>query len=337
MKKCLAIAALLLAGASRAGSVHFEYGGRNLSASTLIAGFSVLDTRRPRQYREPPSAPSREDKRLVPEATPQEAKTDTKTDPQPLRRRLLRPLRPNKRRRSLAPAAPPAPAATAAEPSTDDRAVAPADTTTAPSGPQASPDIAPSPAKSAPAPTVATVPPAPASAPAPVAIQVAKFLRLAFGLTEEKEGKVRLAQCGVNLWLCRRQEIEPEWRAGADHYWPGKDNGAVGSSIRTAAAPTILHDRAVLRHLARPGLRLWRRVLRRARPGRASTERLSGCDAPDLKALASRGLYHPCDGHHGAISGDVRPCPRQNTRGPVKRDIFASQFQPLAFFCSRRW
>jgi uncharacterized protein (DUF2147 family) len=64
--------------------------------------------------------------------------------------------------------------------------------------PQAQQDPAPV-AKPAPAPVVATAPPTPAAAPKPLAAASSANSPLGMWLTEEKEGKVRIEQCGVNL------------------------------------------------------------------------------------------------------------------------------------------
>jgi uncharacterized protein (DUF2147 family) len=128
---------------------------------------------------------------------PQQARTDTKTDPktdtQTAPAAAPAPAPAEQAAAPATPAPPPAPAATA-EPSTTTAAVAPADSATAPPAARAQPDIAPPPAKPAPAPTVVAVPPAPA----PAAVQAANS-PLGVWLTEEKEGKVRIEQCGVNL------------------------------------------------------------------------------------------------------------------------------------------
>jgi uncharacterized protein (DUF2147 family) len=72
------------------------------------------------------------------------------------------------------------------EPSTTTAAVAPADSATTPQ-----------PVVAAPAPAVAAVPPSPAPA-ASAAAQAANS-PLGVWLTEEKEGRVRIEQCGSNL------------------------------------------------------------------------------------------------------------------------------------------
>src|SRR5258708_2985499 len=104
-----------------------------------------------------------------------------------------------------APAAPPAPAPTNASPppSSAPANVAPSSDTITPTQPAASPPAPQLQQQAAPAPpppppaVVATVPPA-APAPRPAAVQAANS-PLGVWLTEEKEGKVRIEQCGANL------------------------------------------------------------------------------------------------------------------------------------------
>ena len=199
MKKCLAIAALLLASTAAQAQYTIEYGGRTIRIDPDRGTVSI-----PGVYDNtgrPSKRSKTEDNDRSSKQTPQQAKTDTKTDPKtdPQTAPAAAPA-PAPAEQAAAPATPapsPAPAATA-QPSATTAAVAPADTATAPPAPQAQPDIAPPPAKPAPAPTVAAVPPAPAPAPAPVTVQAANS-PLGVWLTEEKEGQVRIEQCGVNL------------------------------------------------------------------------------------------------------------------------------------------
>ena len=195
MKKCLAIAALLLASTAAQAQYTIEYGGRTIRIDPDRGTVSI-----PGVYDNtgrPSKRSKTEDNDRSSKQTPQQAKTDPKTDPQTASAAAPAPAPAEQAAAPATPAPPPAPAATA-QPSATTAAVAPADTATAPPAPQASPDIAPPPAKPAPAPTVAAVPPAPAPAPAPVTVQAANS-PLGVWLTEEKEGKVRIEQCGVNL------------------------------------------------------------------------------------------------------------------------------------------
>lgn len=205
MKKLLAIAALLLASTAAQAQYTFEYGGRTIRVdpdrgTVSIPGVYDNSGRKAKRSRNEDTDRSRN-------KTPQQAKTDPQ---QPAPDAAPAAATPAPSDQAAAPAAtvPAAPApvtaAPAAEPSTTTAAVAPADiATTPPPAPPAPPvqqDAAPvaKPAV-APAPVVAAVPPsAPAPAPAPAAGQAANS-PLGLWLTEEKEGKVRIEQCGANL------------------------------------------------------------------------------------------------------------------------------------------
>jgi uncharacterized protein (DUF2147 family) len=201
MKKLLAIAALLLASTAAQAQYTFEYGGRTIRidperGTVQIPGVYDNTRKEKRSKNQETKQPS------------QQAKTDPQA-PQPA------PAAPPAAEQAPASAAPP-PAAAAlppvpppsAEPSAATAAVAP---TAAPTAPPPSPapvqqDAAPA-APPAPAPPVATPAPAPAPAvaatppappPAAKPVQVANS-PLGVWLTEEKEGKVRIEQCGTNL------------------------------------------------------------------------------------------------------------------------------------------
>ena len=188
MKKLLAVAAFLLASTAAQAQYTFEYGGRTIRidpdrGTVSIPGvYDNTGRRTKRSHGDQDSDRSRKQ-------TPQQAKVD----PQ-------------------APAAEPsateqAPANTQAPPSTATAAVAPADTaapTQAPATPPAAGAPAPKVQQDAAVPLskpaapemVATTAPAPLP-PAP-AVQQANS-PLGVWLTEEKEGKVRIEQCGANL------------------------------------------------------------------------------------------------------------------------------------------
>ncbi|SDM85811.1 DUF2147 domain-containing protein [Afipia sp. GAS231] len=207
MKKLLAIAALLLASTAAQAQYSFEYGGRTIRVdpdrgTVSIPGVYDNTGRKAKRSRNEDSDRSRKQ-------SPQQAKTD----PQPPAPDAPAPAAttPAPSDQAAAPAAtapvpaapaPTAPAAaTTPEPSTTTAAATPADSATAtPPAPPAPPvqqEAAPV-AKPAPAPVVAAAPPAAAPAPAPAAVQAANS-PLGLWLTEEKEGKVRIEQCGANL------------------------------------------------------------------------------------------------------------------------------------------
>jgi uncharacterized protein (DUF2147 family) len=191
MKRLLAIGAFLLASTAAQAQYTFEYGGRTIRidpdrGTVSIPG--VYDNSGRRSKRSHSDQDSDRQRKQTPQA---------KIDPQ-------------------APAAgsapteqTPPPANALPEPSTATANVPPADaaaSTQPPPGtpaPQVQQDAAPA-AKPAPAPVVATAPvSAPVQkqqtpAPATPAAQSANS-PLGVWLTEEKEGKVRIEQCGANL------------------------------------------------------------------------------------------------------------------------------------------
>ncbi|SDK24660.1 MULTISPECIES: DUF2147 domain-containing protein [Bradyrhizobium] len=202
MKKLLAIAALLLASTAAQAQYTFEYGGRTIRVdpdrgTVSIPGVYDNSGRKARRSRNEDTDRSRN-------KTPQQAKTN----PQQSTPDAAAPAPSDQAATPAAtapvstpPATPTAPAAaTTAEPSTSTAAATPADTaTTPPPAPPAPPvqqEAAPvaKPA-AAPAPVVAAAPP---TAPAPATVQAANS-PLGLWLTEEKEGKVRIEQCGANL------------------------------------------------------------------------------------------------------------------------------------------
>jgi uncharacterized protein (DUF2147 family) len=185
MRKLLAIAAFLLASTAAQAQYTFEYGGRTIRVdpdrgTVSIPGVYDNSGRRTKRSRN-----DQDSERPRKQTTPQEATID----PQ-------------------APAAgpaqseqAPAPANATPEPSTATANVAPADTAPPPASapaPQVQQDAAPA-AKPVPPPVVAN---APAAAPGPKPpappVQAANS-PLGVWLTEEKEGKVRIEQCGANL------------------------------------------------------------------------------------------------------------------------------------------
>ena len=197
MKKSLAIAVLLLAGSLSTAQAQysFEYGGRTITIDPDRGTVSIpgvydntgKKAKRPRGEEGDLDRPFRK--------TPQQAKTAPQAAPET----TSPPAAPAPAEQALAPAAAPAPAApaaAAATPSTATTAVAPTDAP-APPTPQAAPAAPP-----APAPVAAPAPLPPqqkqAAAPATSTLPSANS-PLGVWLTEEKEGKVRIEQCGPNL------------------------------------------------------------------------------------------------------------------------------------------
>ena len=221
MKKLLAVAAFLLASTAAQAQYTFEYGGRTIRidpdrGTVSIPGvYDNTGRRTKRSHGDQDSDRPRKQ-------TPQQAKVD----PQ-------------------APAAEPsateqapAPANTQAPPSTATATVAPADTAASTQAPAAQPAAgAPAPqvqqdaavplSKPAAPEMVATTAPAP-KPPAP-AVQQANS-PLGVWLTEEKEGKVRIEQCGANL--CgysvdsksnqNGEQVLINMKPGKDSKWSGR-------------------------------------------------------------------------------------------------------------------
>ncbi|RXT34503.1 DUF2147 domain-containing protein [Bradyrhizobium betae] len=223
MRKLLATAAfLLLASTAAQAQYTFEYGGRTIRidpdrGTVQIPG--VYDNTGQGKAKK-----AKNDSKGAPKADPQtQAKADPKAEPQPPANPAPAPVAapavadpaPVQAPAAVAPPAPPAaPAATANNTPTEDALVPP---------PQPAPSAAPTTAAvppappPPPAPTVAAAPPAPppppAPAPAPAPVQAAAVAPpapaattardpnspLGVWLTEEKEGKVRIEQCGNNL------------------------------------------------------------------------------------------------------------------------------------------
>ena len=193
MKKLLAIAAFLLASTAAQAQYTFEYSGRTIRidpdrGTVSIPGVYDNTGRRSKRAREQDS-----DKSLK-QPAPQDAKADPQT-PVPA------PAPTNQAASPPPPAAanppPPEPATSTANNAPADNAVLPPPPSVPAPPPQQ--DAAPVP-KPAPPPTVAAVPPPPQPA-APALAPVAHDPNSPLGvwLTEEKEGKVRIEQCGANL------------------------------------------------------------------------------------------------------------------------------------------
>jgi uncharacterized protein (DUF2147 family) len=183
MRKLFAIAALLLASTAAQAQYTFEYGGRTIRVdpdrgTVSIPGVYDNTGRKAKRSRDD------QDSDRPRKQAPQQAKVDPQAPapgPAPTEQA-------------------PAPATTSPEPSSATAAVAPVDSAIAPPpaasapAPQGQQDPASAAKPAAPAPVVATAPAAqkqaaPASSSSPLGVW----------LTEEKEGKVRIEQCGVNL------------------------------------------------------------------------------------------------------------------------------------------
>jgi uncharacterized protein (DUF2147 family) len=189
MRKLFAITAFLLASTAAQAQYTFEYGGRTIRidpdrGTVSIPGVYDNTGRKAKRSRDD------QDSDRPRKQPPQQAKVD--------------PQAPGAGAAPTDPA--PAPATASPEPSTATVNVAPADTpaSTPPAAgapaPQVQQDAAPA-AGPAPAAVIATAPSAPVQqqpAPSPATAPSA-MTPLGVWLTEEKEGKVRIEQCGANL------------------------------------------------------------------------------------------------------------------------------------------
>ena len=203
MKKCLAIAVLLLASTVTAAQaqVSFEYNGRTITIDPDRGTVSIpgvydntgKKAKRPRGEEGDLDRPTRK--------VPQQAKTAPQAAPET----APAPAAPAPAEQAAVPAAPApaAPVTTAAPPapSSSTAAVAPAEAPAPPAAAPAPPvqqNAAPA-APPAPAPVAAPAPPPQQQAAIPEASPSSSNSPLGVWLTEEKEGKVRIEQCGQNL------------------------------------------------------------------------------------------------------------------------------------------
>ena len=243
MKRLLALAAFLLASSTAQAQYQFEYGGRTIRidpdrGTVSIPGVYDNTGKKAKRARGDqkgdPKGGDQEGSRSRP--APQDAKADPAPAPVPADTAAAPaapPLAPP-------PAPPPPTAATAPDTSPTTTANnAPADTAVLPPPPpppapaplppiqQAAPQPAPAPLP--PAPAVAAVPPA-AAAPAPVQRPRDPNSPVGVWLTEEKEGKVRIEQCGTNLCgysvdarsNANGEQVLINMRPSKDQKWSGR-------------------------------------------------------------------------------------------------------------------
>ncbi|MFB6417105.1 MULTISPECIES: DUF2147 domain-containing protein [Bradyrhizobium] len=242
MRKLLAAAAFLLASTAAQAQYTFEYGGRTIRIDPDRGTVQI-----PGVYDNTGQGKAKKAKKN--EQAPQQATVD----PQALAAPAPAPAAPPATAQTPAAAAvapapappppPPAPPATTAATAPADTAVLPPPAPPSAPAPQqqAAPAVAPPPA-----PTVAAAPPAPppppAAAPAPAPVQAAAATSapaaatrdlsspLGVWLTEEKEGKVRIEQCGSNL--CgysvdsksnqNGEQVLINMKPGKDQKWSGR-------------------------------------------------------------------------------------------------------------------
>jgi len=226
MKKLLAIAAFLLASSAAQAQYSFEYGGRTIRidpdrGTVSIPGVYDNSGRRSKRARgDQDSDKSRK------QQTPQDAKVEPQT-PAPA------PATADQTPPPPTPAnpAPPEPATTTANNAPAETAVVPPPLPPVPTpAPPLQQDAAPV-ARPAPPPTVAAVPPPlPPAPPAPAPAVRDPNSPLGIWLTEEKEGKVRIEQCGANL--CgysvdaksnrNGEQVLINMKPGKDQKWSGR-------------------------------------------------------------------------------------------------------------------
>jgi uncharacterized protein (DUF2147 family) len=198
MKRLLVTAALLLASSAAQAQYQFEYGGRTIRidpdrGTVSIPGVYDNTGKKSKRTQDnmKSNKPSGEDAKGDPQAAPAPAETA-----------------------AVPPPAPPAPAETAPatsttvpdQPATTTANNAPPNTAVLPPPPPAPAPLPPLQQNAAPLPPAPPPPPAPTVATAPSVAPAPPPVQrrdpnspLGVWLTEEKEGKVRIEQCGTNL------------------------------------------------------------------------------------------------------------------------------------------
>jgi hypothetical protein len=223
MKKLLAIAAFMLASTAAQAQYTFQYGGRTIRIDPdrgTVAIPGVYDNTGHKSKRARTDQDSDKSRK---QPAPQDANTQTPA-PAPATAEQAPPPP------AAANLPPPEPATTTANNAPADTAMVPPPLPPVPAPAPLQQDAAPVP-KPAPAPTVAAVPPPPPPAPAaPAPVVRDPNSPLGIWLTEEKEGKVRIEQCGANL--CgysvdaksnkNGEQVLINMRPGKDQKWSGR-------------------------------------------------------------------------------------------------------------------
>jgi Uncharacterized protein conserved in bacteria (DUF2147) len=213
MKMLLAAAALLLASTAAQAQYTFEYGGRTIRVDPdrgTVHVPGVYDNTKKSKAKDDAPAKKKQDSATTTTAAPPPAATPAPATEAAPPAAVAAPAP------GVAPSiqVPMPPALGAVQPTTT-TAAAPSDAavpatvappppppvqqTVAPPPPGTQQSIAPPPPAPAPAPTVAVAPPPAQPAPPPARPAVASNSPIGVWLTEEKEGKVRIEQCGANL------------------------------------------------------------------------------------------------------------------------------------------
>jgi uncharacterized protein (DUF2147 family) len=231
MRKLLATAAFLLASTAAQAQYTFEYGGHTIRIDPDRGTVQI-----PGVYDNTGQGKAKKAKKNETQP-PQQAKVDPQTPATPPPAATTAPAAEQAPAAAVPPPAPPPPATTTANNAPTETVVPPP-----PAAPPAAVQQQVAPAAPAAAPTVAAAPPAPAPAPAAVqsaavappaaAAAPARGLNSPLGvwLTEEKEGKVRIEQCGANL--CgysvdsktnqNGEQVLINMKPGKDQKWSGR-------------------------------------------------------------------------------------------------------------------
>jgi uncharacterized protein (DUF2147 family) len=237
MKRLLAMAIVLLASSAAQAQYQFEYGGRTIRidpdrGTVSIPG--VYDNSGKRSKR----AKSNDQDTSRGKPAPQDAKADPQAPPPPA------PAAPAPAPADTAAASPPAPPAAPPPPAPETTTAtnAPADAAVLPPPPAPPPSAPlppspqqeaarqPTPPPPAPPPPAPTVAAAPAQAQAPVQRPHEPNSPVGVWLTEEKEGKVRIEQCGANLCgysvdaksNANGEQVLINMKPGKDQKWSGR-------------------------------------------------------------------------------------------------------------------
>lgn len=235
----LALAAFLLASSAAQAQYTFEFGGRTIHidpdrGTVSIPGIYDNTGRKSKRARSEQDSTRKQ--------TPEETAIDPQPQPQPQPQAqppadtAAAPAAQSPAQATQAPTPAPAPAAasTSPVPSATTASNAPPETAALPAAPpppvptpQVEQNVAPNPA---PAPAVAAIPPAPVPTAAPAAAPPDPNSPIGVWLTEEKEGKVRIEQCGGNL--CgysvdaksnqNGEQVLIDMKPGKDLKWSGR-------------------------------------------------------------------------------------------------------------------
>jgi uncharacterized protein (DUF2147 family) len=242
MKRLLAVAIVLLASSAAQAQYQFEYGGRTIRidpdrGTVSIPGIYDNSGRRSKRAKSESKGDSNQDaSRSKP--TPQDAKAEPQAAPPPPAPAPAAPADTAAAPPPAPPAAAPAPAAatTATQAPATTANNRPADTAALPP-PAAPPPPAPLPAPQQQDAARQTAPPPPTPAPTVAAVTPPPVQRqhdpnspVGVWLTEEKEGKVRIEQCGASLCgysvdaksNANGEQVLINMKPGKDQKWSGR-------------------------------------------------------------------------------------------------------------------